>query len=650
MSTFPYSSSAEENTSVRCDLSSTSASRPVMVNTPDKAEGNDSEQLSVSPSCTSSMPWTSALGEEKPPLTLPQYTHPIPSQWLPGQVEILHKSKALICAPLKLRNALVSSYLSWVYPFCPVIDIHAFLMGITYMDGSQGKISLLLLHSVMFAGASFAPLSELNNAGYDSRLSAKADFYFRAKLLYDFGYESDRVVLVQSLLLMSYWHDKQNSLQNHSYWIALANVVARRIGLHRNPTISMTAKDIGLWRRLGWTCFIRDRIISLGERHPPTIALRHFNLRLPEVSDFEIGTLPQEVLLIFPNCEVLQNPGSQIVLAQIFIEKVKLCIILDGIFASKDEEVAPNLGVTNEDTVALLERTLKEQDGINSEHKTRLQAWQDELPKNSQYGPSPMRALSHCEEVIRLHQSLLHILYHTAFLVLYSPREALNSTSSDSIRRCIRVASSSIAHIMEDLQSHNLIPFLPSASVAMVINVAVTKVHQYKLMPGFQKDWCIRRFLDCIWYLRQLQAIHENAEFAAEFLVHSSCKLCHPIRPLNKEQISGFGVWEPAHSPGHLLQRHSHEDSNVNMGMSNAVHAPPESVIPWPNISPEFVQQLDGPFRQYGYGYGYGWNVDLMPELYDTYHMTFFDPSHTVYPIELLDNWMAEPFRPSMNE
>ncbi|KAB8213382.1 fungal-specific transcription factor domain-containing protein [Aspergillus novoparasiticus] len=514
MSILPYTLSTDEKTGVRCDLGSVPARRSTMVNTSDKAEGNDSEQLRGSHSFTS-----------KKKVSL----------WFYHNISIrFHRSG------FWLRNALISGYISWVHPFCPVIDMHTFLSSITYMDGSHGKISLLLLHSVMFAGASFAPLSELQKAGYNSRLAAKTDFYFRAKLLYDFGYESDMVVLVQSLLLMSYWHDARNSLQNQSHWIGLANTVARSIGLHQNPAVSMTAKDMGLWRRLGWTCFIRDRIISLDERHLPTIALRHFNLTLPEVSDFEICTLPPEILQAFPDCEVLQRPGSQVALAQIFIEKVKLCMILDGILGYKDEKVALNLGVMNEGTVVQLEEALQEQD--------------------------------------------------------------------------------------------------------------VANVYQYKLSRGSQKYWCIRRFSDCTWYLRQLQDIHEYAAFAAECLVHASCKLCLPIRLLNDEQLSEFGVGEHACSLGHFPPRHPHEDSNVNMGIPNSVPAPPESIIPWPSTSPEFVQQMDSPFQQDEYGYGYGCNVDFMSGVYDTYHTMFSGPSDTLYPTELLDSLMAEPFRLFVND
>lgn len=222
-----------------------------------------------------------------------------------------------------------------MHPFCPVVELHNFLLTVVHLDGRKGKVSLLLLHSVMFTGASFAPLSVLQKGGYDSRLSAKADFYTKAKLLYDFGYEPDRVRVVQALLLMSYRQGKLDIIQNHWYWVTLANIVACSIGLHRDPTENMTAEDTGLWRQLGWTCFVRDRFISLGVRHPPTIQLQQFDLQLLQTSDFQVCEFPREVQRAFPDCEILKEPEIQVALAQTYIENVKLCIIIDGMFTCR---------------------------------------------------------------------------------------------------------------------------------------------------------------------------------------------------------------------------------------------------------------------------------------------------------------------------
>jgi hypothetical protein len=67
------------------------------------------------------------------------------------------------------------------------------------------------------------------------------------------GYESNRLRIVQALLLMSYWQEIHDEPANHWYWAELGCLVARTIGLYRDPS----TKDISqprkrLWKRVGW--------------------------------------------------------------------------------------------------------------------------------------------------------------------------------------------------------------------------------------------------------------------------------------------------------------------------------------------------------------------------------------------------------------
>ncbi|KAE8334112.1 hypothetical protein BDV24DRAFT_170575 [Aspergillus arachidicola] len=445
---------------------------------------------------------------------------------------------------------------------------------------------------------------------------------------------------------MSYWQDKQDALQNHWYWVALASVVARSIGLHHEPAKNMTAEDRGLWRRLGWTCFVRDRVVSTGVRHPPTIELRQFHLSPLETSDFGISTLSQEVLQAFPDCEILQKPDIQVSLAQAYREKVKLCIILDGIFTTKYHEVAPQHGVTKENTVVLLERVSEDLEDMSRQHSTRLRQWQDELPNVVQCGASPMHALTQGDGILRLHQSLLHMLYHTVFLMLYSPREVLHSAPSSSVRRCMRLASSSITHAMEDLQGHDLVRFLPAASVTMIVSAAVTNVYEYKSAHGPQKEWCIRRFLDCIWYLRQLQDIHKYAAFGAEFLTHAAHKLRLPIRLSSKPRPFEFGVWAHAHNPERFLHTDLDNGLNTISDISESAH---DLHLPMPHEQHSgtvLAQHCASPITQYELG----WNEYSMPYSYSSYDMLSADTFSTTFPTALLDSWVMDHFEPLVNE
>lgn len=52
----------------------------------------------------------------------------------------------------------------------------------TQPDGSEGRVSLLVLYAVFLAGAAFVPERVLTANGYSSRLAARKDFFSQAKV------------------------------------------------------------------------------------------------------------------------------------------------------------------------------------------------------------------------------------------------------------------------------------------------------------------------------------------------------------------------------------------------------------------------------------------------------------------------------------
>ena len=119
----------------------------------------------------------------------------------------LQRKGALAVPPNDFRNELLRAYIEFVHPYMPLIELHELLHIVNQGTGESGKISLLLFQAVMFAGVAFVDMSYLTKAGYPTRKSARKAFYLKARALYDFDYESDRVAIVQALLLMTYWYE-----------------------------------------------------------------------------------------------------------------------------------------------------------------------------------------------------------------------------------------------------------------------------------------------------------------------------------------------------------------------------------------------------------------------------------------------------------
>lgn len=71
------------------------------------------------------------------------------------------------------------------------------------------------------------------------------------QLLYDFEYEDDRLVLIQPLVLMTYWHDSADDQKDIWHWITVAVALAQTIGLNQDPdTLEMTNNEKHLRKRV----------------------------------------------------------------------------------------------------------------------------------------------------------------------------------------------------------------------------------------------------------------------------------------------------------------------------------------------------------------------------------------------------------------
>lgn len=112
---------------------------------------------------------------------LPHYTKPSSSLWPREDVQFLRAKGALTVSCPQLRYALLESYINWVHPFCPLLDLDDFLSAVL-SNGSEGQVSLLLLHAVMFAGSAFIDISHLRAAGFESRIAARKHFFMKIKV------------------------------------------------------------------------------------------------------------------------------------------------------------------------------------------------------------------------------------------------------------------------------------------------------------------------------------------------------------------------------------------------------------------------------------------------------------------------------------
>lgn len=104
------------------------------------------------------------------------------------------------------------------------------------------------------------------------------------------GAERDKIVLLQASLLMGFWHSEEDEHMQPWYWTGNAINICQMLGLHRNPDSSRYNSSISnrqrfLWRRLWWSCFFRDRWLSLTLGRPLRINLSDCDTPRPLVTD-----------------------------------------------------------------------------------------------------------------------------------------------------------------------------------------------------------------------------------------------------------------------------------------------------------------------------------------------------------------------------
>lgn len=170
------------------------------------------------------------------------------------------KVKGCFSLPTESRE-LIEAYFQFVHPSFPVLDGPSFLQE--YARSGLTKTNLLLIWSMFSISASYIP--------NHSRRATKEACVQRAKLLFDLTHQRDKIVLVQSTLLLSFWFADAEDIKQSWYWSGIAFSIAQTLGLHRDldiGTSQSSTRERSLWRDIWRCCLIRDVWLSCGMGRP----------------------------------------------------------------------------------------------------------------------------------------------------------------------------------------------------------------------------------------------------------------------------------------------------------------------------------------------------------------------------------------------
>lgn len=330
------------------------------------------------------------------------------------------------------------------------------------------------------------------------------------------------MAISQALLLMAFWHETLDDEKGASHWIGVANDIANTV-----HTASLSPAKKRLWKRIRWTCLVRDRLVSLGMRLPLKIDSETFKYPALTMDDFDIISSPEITSLPFARSTVLCDPARQRDLATMFIAESQLCVHIGHILSTEYEvrsrELLPDPQGIARSRMLLYPKPIRDHtviDRLDGE----LRLWEESLPdvctywtpKNSP-DPSDPRA------TILLHQIILQLVCHAAIATLHRPNANAKSPSDARSSRLsqLRVshAARGITRMAADLYRLRLDSYLPSAAVTVLIPAILTLIVEWKSSKddGARRE-AMRNIFFCRRVLERLRGVYSGGDHGAELV------------------------------------------------------------------------------------------------------------------------------------
>lgn len=457
-------------------------------------------------------------GPAQSDLALPAYITPLPDRFGPDDVTYLRNKGALAIPDDRLRDELLQCYAVYMHPLMPLLDLQSFLQIVEQNDGAH-TVSLLLFQAVMFSGIATADIHTLEASGYSNRREARRTFFNRIRLLYDLDYEDDSIALVQALLLMTYWREEPHARKETHHWIEIAVSLSQKIGLNHNPEQSgHVAASQKLRRRIWWSAYVRDVQIALGTRRPTRIHDVDFDVPMLQMADFQADTS-------FYVDRLVRVPDKQQQLAILCIEQTKLCLRISHILATQ-YGVTSSKGSRRTSTILFPDSLQPGDEDLQATDKA-LQEWKDKLPDSVRLNlPSPQN-MDSSDSCLIINCAALHMFYYAGLSCLHRLQllrsstklpDAARSSSTDYFRKALRLAAIKITVIAGTLLNLNLVRYLPSATITVLLPAIVYHLSRALSLEHSIRHKSLQYYCICMQVMAALRDMYAAADYSTAFL------------------------------------------------------------------------------------------------------------------------------------
>ena len=325
---------------------------------------------------------------------------------------------------------------------------------------------------------------------------------------------------------MTYWYETPDDRKDAWYWMGLVISIAHTVGLNKNPeNTDMEPRKKKLWKRIWWSCVMRDRLIALGMRRPTRVKDEDYDTPMLTETDFEITILPEHITIIPRDCSLARDIRAQRQLAQICIAKVKLCLLIGRILSTQYSVLIQyHADTSTRSNAMLLPKKLDQGDKIQKCDQ-ELSQWITNLPATCQY--SSKIGTGNSAPSIFLHRALLNMLYFATLSALHRPQvlpplsnmELNNGRNPQDIStKKVHEASCAITCISLDLYTYDLEKYLPTSGVTVLLPAIIIHLLDIKSSVEPVRQNAINGFCHCMLILKKLRDSYASADFATQFL------------------------------------------------------------------------------------------------------------------------------------
>ncbi|RGP68538.1 n-terminal binuclear zn cluster-containing dna binding domain-containing [Fusarium sporotrichioides] len=347
------------------------------------------------------------------PQSASEHDHPANIEHLSAAASrYLRDEGALTLPDMQACMSTLKAYFTWFHPCFPILDRVDFSRRF-----AASQASYLLLQSMLFIGASYCDDATITSMGFANRAEAKSLLYTRARLLFHADWEKDRLTLIQSLFLLSFWRGGPSDVRDVRYWLGVVIGVAESHGLHRSTRFATSdPSNARIRKRIWWSIYVRERQSAASLGLPSRIRDDDCDVEPLAVSDLET--------------EVTSPDGSQFGSSKpehvkYAINMVNLAQILGRIV---DLHFAPGRQASTPEQLRAVDDA--------------LQAWKEGLPEEMNRGVEDGTA--------SVWGYLLHLAYNH-LRILTHRHNFIKQDGSDNSGQIVVAAATKISRIAEDM-------------------------------------------------------------------------------------------------------------------------------------------------------------------------------------------------------